>query len=349
MNLSINSKLSLIILGLIAGLAFPAQAQKFKYSIPGLDSLEEAFIVNGGATTVLPSGEAEVIWNNTLASYWIALHENGENSPIFDRIRQTQFISDVYAFYGISPSGRWDIGLQLRYMRARKDNAATSSMFRVFQSQNTGNMDNNAPDPASSGAGVIFDESFGGIAGAGLRFRVKPFKLRPEFVINGGYSISTIRDESEQLQLGAGRDLFDLGATYYSSLNRNTYYFLSGSFQAFLPSQISNPQPIEYRDEYLYSTSFSFFFIQRTNNNKFTFYPGFAYGINFKPSEFDTRALIRTQEFLFVYGGIQYAPNSQYNIFLTGGLPLLIEVESFQQEIVRESYSILSLGVRAGI
>ncbi len=349
MKLSFYSKLTALVVGLVLGSFVQSQAQKFKYSIPGLDSLEETFIVNGGASTVLPSGEAEIIWNNTLASYWIALHQNGENSPIFDRIRQTQFISDVYAFYGISPSGQWDIGLQLRYMRARKDNAATSSMFRVFQSQNTDNMDSNSPDPASSASGVIFDESFGGIAGAGLRFRVKPFKLRPELVINGGYSISTIRDESEQLQLGAGRDLFDLGATYYSSLNRNTYYFLSGTFQAFLPSQISNPQPIEYRDEYLYSTSFSFFLIQRTNNNKFTFYPGFAYGINFKPSEFDTRSLVRTQEFLFAYAGIQYSPNPQYNIFLTGGFPLLIDVESVQQEIVRESYSILSLGVRAGI
>jgi hypothetical protein len=105
---------------------------KFRYSIPGLDSLEESFIVNGGATTVLSSGEVEVIWNNTLASYWIGLHENGPDSPIFDRIRQTQFISDLYAFYGVSASGSWDIGLNLRYMRARKDNAASSSMFRVF-------------------------------------------------------------------------------------------------------------------------------------------------------------------------------------------------------------------------
>ncbi|MDX1938936.1 MAG: hypothetical protein SFU99_00200, partial [Saprospiraceae bacterium] len=80
----------------------------------------------------------------------------------------------------------------------------------------------------------------------------------------------------------------------------------------------------------------------------FTFYPGLSYGLNFKPAEFGDRSLVRTQEFLFAYAGIQYAPNFKYNVFLTGGIPLIFEVESFQQEIVRESYSILSLGVRAG-
>jgi hypothetical protein len=320
---------------------------KFRYSIPGLDSLEESFIVNGGATTVLSSGEVEVIWNNTLASYWIGLHENGPDSPIFDRIRQTQFISDLYAFYGVSASGSWDIGLNLRYMRARKDNAASSSMFRVFQSQQDKSF-NASPDEASGASGIIFDDSFGGLVSAGLRFRVRPFRARPELVLNGGYSISTVRNETEQFQLGAGRDMIDVGATYYKELNPNTYYFFSGMFMAFLPTDVDEVRPVDFRAESLYSTNLSFFLIQRTNNNKFTFYPGLSYGLNFKPSQFSDRNLIRTQEFLFAYAGVQYAPNLQYNVFLTLGLPLIMEVESFQQSIVRESYSIISLGARAG-
>ncbi len=325
-----------------------AHAQnKFRYSIPGLDSLEESFIVNGGASTVLSSGEVEIIWNNTLASYWIGLHENGPESPIFDRIRQTQFTSDLYGFYGVSASGSWDVGLHLRYLRARKDNAASSSMFRVFESQKDKSF-NASPDEGSEAAGILFDDSFGGLASAGLRFRVRPFRSRPEFVLNGGYSISTVRNETEQFQLGAGRDMIDVGATYYKELNPNTYYFFNALFSAFLPSDVENPRPVDFRTETLYNTNLSFFLIQRTNNNKFTFYPGLSYGINFKPSQFSDRNLIKTQEYLFAYAGAQYAPNLQYNIFLTFGLPLIIKVESFQQEIIRESYSIISLGARAG-
>lgn len=335
---------------LISGLFLlnPLQAQnKFRYSIPGLDSLEESFIVNGGASVVLSSGEAEIIWNNTLASYWIGLRENGPDSPIFDRIRQTQFISDLYGYYGVSASGTWDVGLHLRYLRARKDNAASSSMFRVFESTKDKSF-NATPDASSEAAGIIFDDSFGGIASAGLRFRVKPFQRRPEFVVNGGYSISTVRNETEQFQLGAGRDMIDIGATYYKEINSNTYYFFSGMLSAFLKSNVDEVRPVDFRNENLYTANLSFFLIQRTNNNKFTFYPGLAYGINFKPSQFDDRNLIRTQEFLFAYAGLQYAPSLQYNVFLTFGFPLIIDVESFQQDIIRESYSIISLGGRAG-
>lgn len=119
-------------------------------------------------------------------------------------------------------------------------------------------------------------------------------------------------------------------------------------FSAFLPSKVDVIQPVDFRDEALYTSNASFFLIQRTNNNKFTFYPGLSYGINFKASQFDDNALIRTQEFLFAYAGVQYAPNTQYNVFLTLGFPLIMEVESFQQTIVRESYSILSIGGRTG-
>ncbi|MBK7870682.1 MAG: hypothetical protein IPJ74_08360 [Saprospiraceae bacterium] len=349
MSLLAKSKFPLLILSICLLFCANVHAQKspkFKYSIPGLDSLQN-FIVNGGASTVLGSGQTEVIWNNTLASYWIALHENGKNSPIFDRIRQTQFISDLYGFYGVSSSGRWDIGIQLRYLRARKDNAATSSMFKVFESENMGNNEK-SPDAASEAIGVIFDETFGGLGSVGLRFRALPLKTVPELTVNGGYSISTIKSEKEQYQLGAGRDMADIGVTYYKSINQNTYYFFSGMFMAFLPSEVENSTPVEYRDEYLFNTNVSFFLIQRTSNNKFTFYPGLSYGLNFKPAEFGDQSLVRTQEFLFAYAGIQYAPNIKYNVFLTGGIPLIFEVESFQQEIVRESYSILSLGVRAG-
>ncbi len=316
---------------------YKAEAQKFKYSIPGLDTIE-TFIVGGGSSTVLRNGQAEIISNNTLTSYWLAFHQTDKNSPIIDRFRRTLFNADLFAFYGVSATGRYDVGIQLKYVRSRFDNAATSSMFKVFEGESSGAADNNAIfDPTT-----FIDRSFGGLGSVGLRFRAIPILSVPELVVNGGYAISTVKDEVEQVQLGADRDIMDIGLTYFKKLNANAYYFFSGTGQIFFPSAVT--------DQSLYNTSASFFLIQRTTNQRFTFYPGLSYSLAFRPAELDSNpSLIRTADFLFAFGGIQYAPNAKYNIFLNGGFPLIANIKNPQQQIVRESYSVVSLGFRAGI
>ena len=310
-------------------------AQKFKYSIPGLDTLEETFIVSGVSSTVLKNGDGEIILNNNLTSYWIAFHESNENSPIIDRFRRTQFTTDLYGYYGISGSGKWDIGVHLRYARARLDNSATSSMFKVFQGNDGEDATNEFfnQDP-------IFDRNFSGLASVGLRFRVKPFTRRPELLISGGYSLTTVKDDLDRTQLGADRDNADIGITYYKALNPNTYYFFGGTAQVFFASDLQN--------ETLYNTGASFFLIHRTTNTKFTFYPGLSYSISFKSPKLDDASLIKVTDFLLAFGGVQFAPSDAINIFFTAGFPLIVNVTNPQQEIVRASYSTLSLGARFG-
>jgi hypothetical protein len=310
--------------------------QKFKYSIPGLDTLQQTFIIQGTASTVLKSGQAEIISNNFINSYWVAFHQNGDNSPVLDRFRKTQFTADLYGYYGISASGRWDVGLHLKYARSRLDNAASSSMLEVFDKE----INESPIDPTFDPFGII-DRSFGGLASVGLRVRVKPLLNRPEFIVTGGYAFSTVKDETKQNQLTADRDIFDIGFSYYRSISDNVFYFLSGLGQMYIPSSV--------RDESLYTSSVSFYLIHRSNNYKWTFYPGISYGLSFKPSEFDSHNLIKTNSSLFALGGIQYAPNSRYNIFATAGFPLQINLISPLQEIVRESYSLLALGFRIGM
>ncbi|MEZ5044623.1 MAG: hypothetical protein R2828_32305 [Saprospiraceae bacterium] len=318
------------------------QAQKFKYSIPGFeaDSIKKSFIVAGGSSTVLNNGEGEIIMNNSLTSYWLALHQFDQNSPILDRFRSTQFISDIYGFYGISESGKWDMGIHLRYSRTRIDNAATSSMFKVF------NGSDNIQELIDANNGlntIFFDQSIGAISSVGLRFRAAPLNLDPKLVFNAGFSIKTVTGEEKARQLAADRNAVDFGATYYMEINKQTFYFFGGTLQAFFPSTGVN-------DEYLFNTSVNFSLILRTLNNKFTFYPGLSYSLAFKPSQLasESHSLIRTTEFLFAFGGIQYAPTSKFNIFLTGGFPLISAVTNPQQEIVRQSYSNLNLGARFG-
>ncbi|MEL6925769.1 MAG: hypothetical protein AAFO94_17115, partial [Bacteroidota bacterium] len=269
---------------------------------------------------------------NQLTSFWIAYHEGGENSPVLDRFRRTQFESNIMGFYGVTASGFLDVGVQLRYSRSRIDNAATSSMFRVFNNDQLGEAD---PfyDPAN-----VFDQSFGGLTYLGLRFRMKPIASQPGLLINGGYLRSTIKDPLDQLQLAADRDIADLGVTYYKRITSSIYYFAGANIQAFLPSSV--------RDEYLFNSNFSFFAVHRTTDGKLTFYPGVSYSINYKPSQFDDATLIKVADFLFFLASVQYAPIPQFNLFVTGGLPLNLKVTHPNQKIVRASYSTLALGFR---
>lgn len=310
-------------------------AQKFRYSIPGLDTLRESFIVSGAASAVLNQGQAEIIVNNNLVSYWIAFHENGKNSPILDRLRNSLFMSEVSGYYGVSSSGRFDLGIQVGYSRTRLDNSSSSSPFRVFRKSDENALEENDISQ------VQFDNSFGGLTYAGIRFRFKPIAYEPGFLLTGGYSASTYKKENRQVQLGADRDFFDLGASYYKSVTQNVYYFFSGNLRGYLPSDVT--------DQSLYNSSFNFFLIHRTNNQKLTFYPGISYNLAFKPSTYDSHPFIKSTEFLFAYGGIQYSFDRKTNIFFTMGLPLFINIVNPLQDIVRESYSVTVLGARVGI
>ncbi|MCB0688242.1 MAG: hypothetical protein KDC53_17010 [Saprospiraceae bacterium] len=312
-----------------------SHAQKFRYSIPGLDTLQESFIVSGAASSVLRQGQTEFIFNNSLISYWIAFHENGKNSPILDRLRNTLFLSELSGYYGISSSGRIDAGIQVGYARTRLDNSSSSSPFRVFRKTTNENINEEAFTQ------VRFDDSFGGLAYVGARLRFKPITYEPGFILTAGYSVSTIKDESQQVQLNADRDFFDLGASYYKSVTNNVYYFFSTSLRGYLSSDVT--------PESLYNSSFNFFLIHRTNNQKLTFYPGISYNLAFKPSTYDSHPFIKSTEFLFAYGGLQYSINRKANIFLTMGIPLFINIINPLQDIVRESYSVTVLGARIGI
>jgi hypothetical protein len=315
----------------------PLFSQKFKYSIPGLDTLEQNFIVSGAASSVLRNGEGEIIVNSSLVSYWLAFHQNGNNSPVLDRLRNTVFNTDISGYYGISQNGKWDIGLQLGYARTRLDNSAKSSMFKVFDKRPTIDEEIDAP----FGTQIKLDESFGGVANIGIRFRYKPFNYVPGLLLTGGYSAATIKDQNEQVQLGADRDFIDLGLSYYKGLTNNVFYFFSSSLRSYIPSKVT--------DQSFFLSSFNFFLIQRTNNQKLTVYPGLSYTLAFKPSIYDSRPFVRTTEFLFAYVGIQYAIDRKFSVFTTMGFPLFVEVINPQQEIVRDSYSIFALGLRARI
>ena len=309
-------------------------AQKFRYSIPGLDTLQKNFIVGGGASTVLQAGQGEIILNNGLASYWMAIHENGDDSPVLDRFRNTIFLTDLYGFFGLSQNGKIDAGLQLRYARTRFDNSAISSPFEVFEKTKS---DPLLRAPTDDGQ-IIVDSSFGSISLVGLRLRYKPFLRVPELVINGGISLSMVRNERLRKQLDADADVLDVGATYYHRVSSRVYYFGGGTMQVFLPTlERQNTQ---------YQSTLNLFLIHRSRNQKLSFLPGLNYSIRFRKSVFDEHALIKSSDFLFAMLGIQYSLNQDFILFGYGGFPLIANSIPPQLEIVRNSYSLFTFGVR---
>ena len=326
----------LSIAAMLQCMGLAAYAQNFRYSVPGLDTLQTGLIVQGTAANVLRSGQSEIILNSSLNSYQIALHANGDNSPVLDRLRNSILTTDLMGFYGVSASGKFDLGIQAKYTRSRLDNAATSSPLKVL----TNDQKTEVGDPLFQPSGST-DRTFSGLASAGLRFRWKPFNTVPALVINGGYALSTEKDSLTRRQITADRDIADIGLSYYQSVTDNLFFFVSGQALAYLPSSD--------RDESLYTTSIGAYIIGRTNNRKWLFYPGLSYGLSFKPSEFDDKALIRTTNSLFAVGGIQYAPNAQVNIFATAGFPLQIELINPLLEIIQQSYSLFGLGFRVAV
>ncbi len=330
MNLAPNSNLKFIALLLCLFIVNQLEAQRFKYSLPGLDTLQQNFVIGGASTSLMTLGETEYILNNQLTSYWIAFHEQGENSPVLDRFRRTQFETQLTGFFGVSSSGMFDLGIQLRYSRSRIGQQASESIFKVFSGDDT---EVNQPqfDPEN-----VFDRNFSGLTYVGLRLRFKPIVDHPELLLNGGYMRATVKEEFDQTQLAADRDIADIGVTYYKSITPSIYYFASADFRALLPSSV--------KDEFLFNSTLSFFAIHRAFGNRLTIYPGLAYSINFKPSEFDDNSLIKVADFLFALGGVQYTFSPVFNVFLTGGLPLTLKVTHPNQKIVRASYSTFALG-----
>ncbi|MEL6924192.1 MAG: hypothetical protein AAFO94_09100, partial [Bacteroidota bacterium] len=61
---SITYQRPFIIVFLLCCSAYLAKAQKFKYSIPSLDTLSQDFVVGGVSTSLLQQGSFEYLINN---------------------------------------------------------------------------------------------------------------------------------------------------------------------------------------------------------------------------------------------------------------------------------------------
>ena len=296
----------------------------------GLPSLheDESFFFSGLSPSILAPGRIEVNYNSSLLSFWHAIHQSVIESPVRDRLRETQFAANLEAYYGFSGSGRWDVGGRLRYARRRMDNRAQNSPLEIFRKS----------DRETSIDGLDMNHS--GIKEVGLRLRVMPFERVPQFTLNGGYSFVPNQQKTVETHLPADRSSFDLNIAYYITLNENAssfyYFILSGT--AFLPGNL------EGNEDGLYNSSGSFFVVQRLG--KWMLYPGLSYILTFKPPAVADNILVKSNEQVLGTLGLQYNPGPGMGINVSTAYPFLLETMNNLQQHVRESYSFVSVGGR---
>ncbi len=305
------------------------QMSSFAQSDSGLEKIDESLFISGLATNILQKDHFDIVNFSSFNSFWWAVHRSTEPSPIVDRLRYSQFNTTLDAYYGFSYSQRWDAGIRLRYARSRLDNVASSSPFKVFQSFN------------SEEENVNVDKTYGGVAGVGIRLRLMPVASLPELSINTGFTFSTVQDDEAALNLGADRNVFDLNITYYSEINADNYYYFILNGSSFLPG--------ENNDNTLFTSGASFFLVRMLSAQRWVVYPGLSYNMSYKSPEFLDQALIRVNEQLLGIVGIQYQPSINFSISTSVGIPIWLNNSALQISQVRNSYSLVNLGIRVHI
>jgi len=322
-----NSLMKLVLAVLLLLVYFKSDAQRND----GLELLDESLFVGGLSPAVLTKGNIEINAFGSLFSSWIGLHQSATvESPVLDRLRVTDFNTNIEGYYGINRYGRFDIGVRLRYGRQRVASAARDSPFDVFSSDSA--EDNNS--------GV--DKTYKGLRQLGLRVRAVPFENLKNLTINAGYSFGKIGSGSDDESfILADRNSVDVNLTYYLELNSNSFYYFV--FNGMSSSAGSLPQ----NAEALHNVSGSFFLAHRIGS--LVIYPGLTYSMEFKPpsaASFSDKALIKRGEQLLGSVGLQINPTDKASFNINATIPFILSSTNLRQRLIRESYSFVSIGTR---
>ena len=284
-----------------------------------LDSTFSTVTVAGVASTILDKESIEVQWNNTLSSFWFTTYQfNYDNfRRVSNQSRVSQFNQTLRIQYGFSNSNRWDLGLEIHYNWFRNDDFARSSPFRVFSQKNTD-------------TGV----SYNGLSGLGIRARYQPLESDPKLILQGRYSFPVGNHESlEKRLLNADLNQFEIGGTYYNAWNTSTYYFVQGT---------ANFQFSPVRSNQILGAGF--YLVKSLLNDLIYLYPGINY--TFASQNQRNGGFSSKSHYVFAALGGQYTFRSNFIGYAIWQIPLLVDNGSIYSEIVRSSFTNVSLGLR---
>lgn len=286
---------------------------------------EDPAFFTGLSPVILERNAAEINLINSLTSYWIVAKQftpDNATGFLLDRKRFTRSEHLLRASYGFSKNKRWDLGAELKFTQARLDEGARSSPFRVFGNETSGGT------------------SYRSLTGIGLRVRTMPFKNIPELTLQGTISYpqkSASSTDVERAQLDAQSTQVGISATYYIQSGENMYYFFQGDWS----TRLENSENKRTK----HAPSLSTTLVVKTWEDRWFLFAGMNYGMSLQ--KFSDGGLYRLSHALFASGGVFYQPTPKFSVFLSVQLPLMFESNLRSVELVRESFTGVSLGMRS--
>jgi len=307
MHKTVGRSIFLLVFGVFGILTGNAQEQ----------AAEERFSFGNISPVILPKDGLEVTATGNLTSYWVT---SQFGKVVLDRYRISRSENYLNLNYGFSESGRWDLGVQVRYSRLRLDENARNSPFKVFGS------------PDATGIG------YQSISTVGLRVRALPFENIPEFTLQGAVHFPVAKDMETRSFLGADRIQPELTATYFKNLSPDFYLYLQGRYLL----QIAN----EDHDQTTHFPGLSAFLVKSFLDQKLYVFPGLSW-LGAYEQNYQGGRLVSEAQFVMVSLGAQVQPLSYLGVFLNAQRPLYYKSGlSFYSDLVKSSYSDWSLGLR---
>ena len=293
------------------------------------EAQEKPAFFTGISPIILERNAAEVYATSSLSSFWLAVHQYNPSlqiTQVRDRQRFTRAETLLRFTYGFSKKKNWDLAFEIKHAFARLDEAARSSVLRVFDS------------PSVISGDFERNNSYRGLSSVGLRFRYTPFERIPELTLQATAYQPVAGNIAKRYAFGAERFQTGLSATYFIQSGDNIYYFFQADFVAYLKSNEIN---INLRSHYTdFLPALSTIVVIRTWEDKWFVFPGLSYSTTVNSSFY------RLNQQLFGSLGLFYQPNPKFSMLLNWQLPLILDSGNRNVEFVKNSYSGFTLGLR---
>mgnify|MGYP002401583487 CR=1 FL=1 len=225
---TIRLLLSLILLWGMHGLH--AQTNFFQSSSDNLDTLPPFPVFSGLSPLLVPSEGLEMLWFNALSTQkneQLPEVEPGEIS------RSTTLQHILQLTYGVSESGRFNLGLDLHYLHFRLDADPDNSPLKVLKSTAS---DTVVTDPDNEDILAI---SFHTLSRVGLRFRWVPSPYLPELTLQGGVLFpASFQAPSTKRVLDLARTELWVQGNFYHTLGEGLYGFANAGAAIKLPDEL---------------------------------------------------------------------------------------------------------------
>lgn len=206
-----------------------AQPSFFNSNATNQDSLPIFPVFSGLSPLIVPSGELELLFFNALST------QKNERLPAIEPgeiSRGTALQHILQVTYGLSESGRFNLGLDLHYLHYRFDANSENSPLRVLAKTASDTILTDPDDPD------VLAFSFHTLSRLGLRFRWLPSESLPELTLQGGVLFpASYQTPATKRALNIARTQLWLQGNFYQLLGEGLYCFAGAGAYLSLPSE----------------------------------------------------------------------------------------------------------------